>query len=544
MVSTENPYSFVAFFDRSLEAVFLENSTYPLLYSYNEGDHTATVTGRWEGVELTGELVIPETVMHNGQTYTVIAIGDNALRDCNNLTSVVFPSSLVSIGGNAFWFCSNLTSVEFPSSLVSIGGNAFWGCSNLTSVEFPSSLISIGNEAFRDCSGLTEIVIPNSVTSIGGINPFGGCSNLSQITVESGNAYYDSRDDSHAIIETATNKLVSGSLTTIIPNTVTSIGQNAFYSILIPSITIPESVNHIVGWAIGDIYTLSSMTVLAEVPPTLDGCAFCGTDHSIPVYVPCGSIEAYQVASGWNEFTNFIGFGQCSGMVTVTASPAEYGTVTGGGFYEGSATCTVTATPNEGYHFWYWKEDGQWVSSQATYTFPVYRNHNLTAVFYATMGDENIINGDFEQGNLGFTSGYYYNYDFDSPGQYYVDNNTHYPGFGHGGTGNFMMIDGATEPGVVVWSEQISVMPNTYYTFSTWACSLNPETWAVLQFSVNGTPIGVLTSPSQTNTWKQFITTWYSGNSTTATITIVDLNTEGSGNDFGLDDISFRELNP
>jgi hypothetical protein len=270
--------------------------------------------------------------------------------------------------------------------------------------------------------------------------------------VESGNAYYDSRDDSHAIIETATNKLVSGSLTTIIPNTVTSIGQNAFYSILVPSITIPESVNHIGPWAIGGINTLSSMTVLAEVPPTLDGCAFCDTDHSVPVYVPCGSIEAYQIASGWSEFTNFIGIGQCSGMVTVTASPEEYGTVTGGGYYENSATCTVTATPNEGYYFLCWMEDGQWVSSQATYSFPVYRDRNLTAVF--TIGAEKIINGDFEQGNVGFTSGYYYMYDFDQGG-YYVDNNPSlhnggFQGFGHGGTGNFMMIDGATEPGVVV----------------------------------------------------------------------------------------------
>ena len=522
VVSTENPYSFVALFDRNLEAVFLENSTYPLLYSYNEGDHTATVTGRWDGVELTGELVIPETVMHNGETYTVTAIGDNAFNGC-----------------------SNLTLVEFPSSLVSIGGNAFWGCSNLTSVVFPSSLMSIGNEAFRDCSGLTEIVIPNSVTSIGGINPYGGCSSLSQITVESGNAYYDSRDDSHAIIETATNKLVSGSLTTIIPNTVTSIGQNAFYSILVPSITIPESVNHIGPWAIGGINTLSSMTVLAEVPPTLDGCAFCDTDHSVPVYVPCSSIEVYQIASGWSEFTNFVGIDQCSGMVTVTASPEEYGTVTGGGYYENSATCTVTALPNDGYYFLCWMEDGQGVSTEANYTFPVYRDHNLTAIFYATLGDENIINGDFEQGNVGFTSGYYYNYDFDSPGQYYVDNNTHYPGFGHGGTGNFMMIDGAMEPDVIIWTEQISVVPGTSYTLSAWVCSLNPESLALLQFSINGTQIGdVFTAPSQTNTWQQFSAIWYSGDSTSATITILNQNTDGMGNDFGLDDISFRELDP
>ena len=589
VISIENPISFVALFNRNLEACFLESSTYPLLYSFNEDDHTATVTGHWDGTNATGDLVIPETVMHNGETYTVTAIqnlsfigcsgltgnlvipntvsyiGDEAFNYCSGFTgTLVIPNSVTYIGGGAFGECgfdsinignavtyignfafngcSNLVSLELPNSLTSIGEWAFNGCSSLTSIVLPSSLNSIENEAFRDCSGLTEIVIPNSVTSIGGINPFGGCSNLSQITVESGNAYYDSRDDSHAIIETATNKLVSGSLTTIIPNTVTSIGQNAFYGILVPSITIPESVNHIGEWAIGGINTLSSMTVLAEVPPTLDDCSFCEIDKSIPVYVPGSSIEAYQIASGWSEFTNFIGIGQCSGIVTVTASPAEYGTVTGGGYYENSATCTVTATPNEGYYFVCWKEDGQWVSSQATYTFPVYRDRNLTAVF--TIGAENIINGDFEQGNVGFTSEYSYNYDF-GLGQYYVDNNAHgYPGLGHGGTGNFMMIDAATEPGVVVWTEQLSVVPNTYYTLSAWACTLAGPS-ALLQFSINGTQIGdVFTAPSQTNTWQQFSAIWYSGNSTTATITIIDQNTEIMGNDFGLDDISFRELDP
>ncbi len=495
VVSTDNTYEVLALFNRNLEACFFENSTYPLTYSYNEEDHTATVIGRWDGVELTGELVIPETVMHNGETYTVTVIGDNAFNGCSNLTSVVFPSSLVSIGGYAFNGCSGLTSVEF------------------------NSIESIGEHAFRSCHNITEIIIPATVNNLG-VNPFLECNSLSQITVEAGNANYDSRDNCNAIIETHTNKLVSGCLTTIIPNTVTDLGKDAFA-----------------------IVTITSIYTLAETPPTVGINTFVFVDKSIPVYVPCSSIEAYQNASGWNEFTNFIAVGNCSGMVTVTASPAEYGTVTGGGYYENSATCTVTATPNEGYYFLCWKEDGQWVSSQATYSFPVYRDRNLTAVF--TIGAENIINGDFEQGNVGFTSEYYYDYDF-GPGEYYVDNNGHgYPGFGHGGTGNFMMIDAATEPGVIVWSEQVSVEPNTYYTFSSWACTLNQESRALLQLSINGTQVGdVFTAPSQTNTWEQFNALWYSGNSTTATITIVDQNTEYMGNDFGLDDISFREFDP
>lgn len=234
-------------------------------------------------------------------------------------------------------------------------------------------------------------------------------------------------------------------------------------------------------------------------------------------------------------------------MVTVTASPAEYGTVSGGGYYEGSATCTVTATPNEGYYFLCWMEEDQWVSAQATYTFPVYRDRNLTAVFYIALGDEMVVNGDFEQGNVGFASDYVFNPSTEN-GYYYVGNNPTlcnggFQGFGHGGTGNFMIIDGATEQGVNVWMEQVSVVPNTYYAFSTWVCTIYYGNPALLQFSINGTQIGnVFRAPSQTNTWEQFNALWYSGNSTTATITILDRSTEGDGNDFGLDDISFHEV--
>ncbi len=372
VVSTDSTYSVVALFDRSLEACFLETSTYPLVYSFNDSGHTATVTGHWDGQNATGDLVILETVMHNGEVYTVTAIGDNALRDC-----------------------SNLTSVELPNSLISIGGGAFWGCSGLNSVELPNSLVSIGNEAFRDCSGFTEIVIPSSVTSIGEVNPFGGCSNLAQITVESGNAYYDSRENCNAIIETATNKLVSGSLSTVIPNMVTSIGWNAFYGILVSSITISESVNYIGVYAIADVNTLSSITLLAEVPPTLGDCSFCGSDNSTSVLVPCGSLEAYQNAEGWRDYGGFAFIEMCPSQITVTASPAEGGTVTGAGTYNFGTVCTLKATANAGYIFINWTENGEVVSTEDIYSFTVTGDRSLVANFFDLHWTPNTI--DYEE---------------------------------------------------------------------------------------------------------------------------------------------------
>ena len=86
------------------------------------------------------------------------------------------------------------------------------------------SVTSIGLSAFYNCTGLTSVTIPNSVTSIGWW-AFHGCSGLTSIVVSEGNLLYDSRDNCNAIIETATNTLITGCQNTTIPNSVTCIGE-------------------------------------------------------------------------------------------------------------------------------------------------------------------------------------------------------------------------------------------------------------------------------------------------------------------------------
>lgn len=165
-------------------------------------------------------------------------------------------------------------------------------------------------------------------------------------------------------------------------------------------------------------------------------------------------------------------------------------------------------------------------------------------------GAESVNNGDFSLGNTGFTSSYEYNSNLWNEGTYYVDadaslHHENFHGYGHGDNGNFMMVNGAISPGTNVWTEQINVLPNKWYAFSTWACTLAGVAgqMALLQFSINGSQIGdIFSAPAQTMVWEQFYELWYSGTSTTATITILNQNTNGDGNDFGLDDISFREL--
>ena len=190
-------------------------------------------------------VTIPTMVTYNGETYEVTSIGDEAFYDCSSLTSIEIPNSVTSIASSAFEGCSSLTSIEIPNSVTSIGDRAFLDCSSLTSIEIPNSVTSIGDRAFTLCSSLTSIEIPNSVTSIGDF-AFSSCSSLTEIKVAPDNPVYDSRDNCNAIIETKSNTLIAGCASTIIPSSVTSIGDEAFDGCSsLTSIEIPNSVTSI-----------------------------------------------------------------------------------------------------------------------------------------------------------------------------------------------------------------------------------------------------------------------------------------------------------
>ena len=325
----------------------------------------------------TGNLVIPNSVT---------SIGSSAFYNCTGFNgSLTIPNSVTSIGDRAFWGCMGLTGpLTIPNSVTSIGDVTFSGCSGFTgSLTIPNSVTTIGNNAFQNCSGFTgSLTIPNTVTTMGSY-AFMGCSGFTgNLTI--GNSVTEIGDYAFWGCSGFT-----GSLT--IPNTVTTIGSYAFIgcSGFTGNLTIGNSVTSIGSDAFRGCSNFTLMTVLVETPPALgNGSVFYNVPKTIPAYVPCGFEEEYTSVS-WGGFDDFIGL--CGGTVAVIADPEECGTVTGGGQFEASQLCTVTAIANLGYAFAHWTFNGLVVSFEAEYTFFVAGDMSLVAHF---VPDGNIVFAD------------------------------------------------------------------------------------------------------------------------------------------------------
>ncbi len=287
-----------------------------------------------------GDVVIPETVIYNGTTYPVTAIDNQAFMLCSGLTSISIPSSVTAIGDLAFIVCNALTNITVDegnpqydsrdncNAIIETATNKLIaGCQNTI---IPNTVTTIKGNAFYGCYELTIINIPSSVTDIN-IFAFSYCSGLTNITVDSNNPQYDSRDNCNAIIETATNKLIVGCQSTVIPNTVSYIGVDAFCGCEgLTSISIPSSVTSIDAWAFQYCTGLTSITIPNSVTyiqiEAFDGCSSMTDVYSLimepssvfmgnrifhldsedytnrTLHVPAGTLAAYQADANWYPY--------------------------------------------------------------------------------------------------------------------------------------------------------------------------------------------------------------------------------------------------
>ena len=229
-----------------------------------------------------------------------MVICDDAFYLCDGLSVIKIPQSVKSIGDMAFCGCESLTTVLLPKKLKKLSYKLFCGCESLVSIAIPNGIISIGEEAFSGCEHLSSIIIPKSVEDIGK-GAFSYTDNLKTISVNPENKYYDSRDNCNAIIESASNTIIQGCASTVIPLDVEIIGPAAFMGIInLLSISLPNNVKIINNDAFCHCESLNQITIPESVTHIGDG-AFAGCKCITSISIPKNTKEIGIGAFAYND---------------------------------------------------------------------------------------------------------------------------------------------------------------------------------------------------------------------------------------------------
>ena len=339
----------------------------PPSVTYNGKIYPVTSIGEDAFYGCTGltSIVIPESVT---------SIDYGAFWGCTGLTSITIPESVTSIGGPVFWNCTGLTEViwnarvcnieevvgfshpfyacdnikqftfgdnvelipaglclgltgfttiEIPESVTEIGPSAFYGCTGLTTITIPESVTSIGNSAFSGCTGLTTVQWnARSCSNDGGLSTFSNCTNIT--TFVFGDEVSQVPDYLCYELSSLTTVTIPNSVTSIgadafssctgltsvtIGNSVTSIDDRAFYGCTgVTTVTIPESVVSISNYAFMDCTGLTSVRWNARS---------CSNSGGTSPFSNCTNITAFVFGDEVSQVPDYLCYG-LSGLTSVT----------------------------------------------------------------------------------------------------------------------------------------------------------------------------------------------------------------------------------
>ena len=336
----------------SLQSVTIQNSVTKIGdYAFGSCESLQSITipnsvtkignGAFSSCESLKSVTIPNSVT---------SIGDEAFRWCKSLQSVTIPNSVTKIGDGAFCLCISLQSVTIPNSVTKIGDDAFFLCKSLQSITIPNSVTSIGAEAFSGCKSLQSVTIPNFVTKIGD-EAFSGCESLQSVTIPNSvrnignnafrgcnicfficNSKYFQNDDACLFNKdkTAIVSRIKDCVNYIIPNSVTSIGDEAFeHCKSLQSVTIPNSVTSIGDGAFYSCDSLQSITIPNSV-----------TSIGDKAFEHCKSLQSVTIPNSVTSIGDEA-FGWCESLQSVTI-PNSVTKIGDGAFYSCKSLQSIT----------------------------------------------------------------------------------------------------------------------------------------------------------------------------------------------------------
>lgn len=298
----EKTNDIIEFADAKVKAICVEN------WDTNEDgelsyEEAAAVTDIGEVFKGNTEITSFDEFQH----FTgVTRIGKDAFRGDTELTSIVLPQSVVQIyGGWAFYGCSSLEHVVLPDN-IGIVDTATFGQTNISSINFPETANLILGYGVITHAPLKSLFIPANVVTINDYVVY-NCPNLACISVDEGNTIFDSREGCNAIIKTSTSTLIASCKNSVIPESVTALGNYAFFKTDgLTKLELPAGLTSIGKSGIRDCSSLT--TIVAHMPePFAINTSGSSNDYNISdlpanckLVVPAGKRQAY-IDAGWTE---------------------------------------------------------------------------------------------------------------------------------------------------------------------------------------------------------------------------------------------------
>lgn len=223
------------------------------------------------GIHIIGpdsNMMVYSQAKYSGRTYSVIEVADSAFCQSQQLRSLSIGEGVRSIGIDACYECRNLVSVSLPSTLTTLHDGAFSSCHRLREILLPPHLSSIGHGAFVGTYALRHITIPEGITCL------------------------------------PTDCFVSSGIESIsLPSTLRVLERGVFFDCRhLRAVTLPASIERIGEYCFLHCDSLRQVTILAPTPPAITNVFADTTGLRRTLFVPKGSIEAYQQAPYWQEF--------------------------------------------------------------------------------------------------------------------------------------------------------------------------------------------------------------------------------------------------